>query len=130
MHDGGWLGQRRAINTVALLKPFRTSQVTGRDGCHHDSTREGRTSMTQAKASPEIGKSIEVGGVKTNYHEAGSGAPVILVHGSGPGVSAWANWPFAIPYLAQKLHVFAYDQIRSEERRVGKECRSRWSPYH
>ena len=23
-----------------------------------------------------------------------------------------------------------YEQIRSEERRVGKECRSRWSPYH
>ena len=22
------------------------------------------------------------------------------------------------------------DQYRSEERRVGKECRSRWSPYH
>ena len=22
------------------------------------------------------------------------------------------------------------DAIRSEERRVGKECRSRWSPYH
>ena len=21
-------------------------------------------------------------------------------------------------------------EIRSEERRVGKECRSRWSPYH
>ena len=21
-------------------------------------------------------------------------------------------------------------QVRSEERRVGKECRSRWSPYH
>ena len=25
---------------------------------------------------------------------------------------------------------FAYGNIRSEERRVGKECRSRWSPYH
>ena len=26
----------------------------------------------------------------------------------------------------------AYDEpsVRSEERRVGKECRSRWSPYH
>ena len=24
----------------------------------------------------------------------------------------------------------AQDGIRSEERRVGKECRSRWSPYH
>ena len=23
-----------------------------------------------------------------------------------------------------------YDEVRSEERRVGKECRSRWSPYH
>ena len=25
---------------------------------------------------------------------------------------------------------YDYDQSRSEERRVGKECRSRWSPYH
>ena len=23
-----------------------------------------------------------------------------------------------------------YGRLRSEERRVGKECRSRWSPYH
>ena len=23
-----------------------------------------------------------------------------------------------------------YQSMRSEERRVGKECRSRWSPYH
>ena len=25
---------------------------------------------------------------------------------------------------------FVYSGDRSEERRVGKECRSRWSPYH
>src|SRR3712207_9317586 len=25
---------------------------------------------------------------------------------------------------------YSIDQKRSEERRVGKECRSRWSPYH
>jgi len=25
---------------------------------------------------------------------------------------------------------FTFGAIRSEERRVGKECRSRWSPYH
>ena len=24
----------------------------------------------------------------------------------------------------------AFQRLRSEERRVGKECRSRWSPYH
>ena len=26
--------------------------------------------------------------------------------------------------------VESYRWVRSEERRVGKECRSRWSPYH
>ena len=31
------------------------------------------------------------------------------------------------PVAAKPGHL---DMIRSEERRVGKECRSRWSPYH
>src|SRR5207249_5958926 len=29
-----------------------------------------------------------------------------------------------------KEYVFRLEQARSEERRVGKECRSRWSPEH
>ena len=29
-----------------------------------------------------------------------------------------------------KTMLFGEDSWRSEERRVGKECRSRWSPYH
>ena len=29
-----------------------------------------------------------------------------------------------------KSHVNVVSTTRSEERRVGKECRSRWSPYH
>ena len=33
--------------------------------------------------------------------------------------------------VREAIHaVFLYHAIRSEERRVGKECRSRWSPYH
>ena len=28
------------------------------------------------------------------------------------------------------FNTYKSDQLRSEERRVGKECRSRWSPYH
>ena len=35
---------------------------------------------------------IDVGGVDTHYHECGTGEPVVFVHGSGPGVSAQANW--------------------------------------
>ena len=29
-----------------------------------------------------------------------------------------------------ELSVDNRSEVRSEERRVGKECRSRWSPYH
>ena len=29
-----------------------------------------------------------------------------------------------------KNAIFRINLARSEERRVGKECRSRWSPYH
>src|ERR1041384_4397186 len=35
------------------------------------------------------------------------------------------------PWHADPQHgAFKNDRRRSEERRVGKECRSRWSPYH
>ena len=38
----------------------------------------------------------------------------------------------AITAHVKKLHAAGLIEIstRSEERRVGKECRSRWSPYH
>ena len=36
-----------------------------------------------------------------------------------------------ILYIQNKGHLVPTRKlIRSEERRVGKECRSRWSPYH
>ena len=44
--------------------------------------------------------------------------------------------PFINPHQEQILRVLAGTHglgcqvLRSEERRVGKECRSRWSPYH
>ena len=48
------------------------------------------------------------------------------------------GWPDAAPYdrilvtaAAPEIPTQLLDQlVRSEERRVGKECRSRWSPYH
>ena len=33
-------------------------------------------------------------------------------------------------FLEQDILGSEEKQLRSEERRVGKECRSRWSPYH
>ena len=37
---------------------------------------------------------------------------------------------YLIQYLLKEEIPFGRQNIRSEERRVGKECRSRWSPYH
>ena len=33
-------------------------------------------------------------------------------------------------YILDDSDSIAIEKRRSEERRVGKECRSRWSPYH
>ena len=33
-------------------------------------------------------------------------------------------------HVQQAVAPLEYEAERSEERRVGKECRSRWSPYH
>jgi pimeloyl-ACP methyl ester carboxylesterase len=64
--------------------------------------------MTQTDR-PEIGSSVDAGGVQTNYLEAGSGSPVLLIHGSGPGVTAYANWRLVLPALAERFHVLAPD---------------------
>ena len=60
---------------------------------------------------PEIGSTADAGGIKTNYLEAGEGPAVVLVHGSGPGVTAYANWRLVIPALAEQFHVIAPDMV-------------------
>jgi len=59
--------------------------------------------------NPEIASNIRAVGILTNYHDVGAGFPVLLLHGSGPGVSAWANWRLTIPALAQHCRVIAPD---------------------
>jgi 2-hydroxymuconate-semialdehyde hydrolase len=60
---------------------------------------------------PEIAKSVETGGFKTNYHDVGSGYPVVMVHGSGPGVTAWANWGKLFPLLKDDFRIVAPDMV-------------------
>jgi 2-hydroxy-6-oxo-octa-2,4-dienoate hydrolase len=58
---------------------------------------------------PEVGAQVDAGGIKTNYLEAGDGPPLVLVHGSGPGVTAYANWRLTIGDLAKHFRVLAPD---------------------
>jgi pimeloyl-ACP methyl ester carboxylesterase len=61
---------------------------------------------------PEIGRSADANGIRTNYLEGGQGEQhVVLIHGSGPGVTAYANWRLVIPELAEHFHVVAPDMV-------------------
>jgi 2-hydroxymuconate-semialdehyde hydrolase len=57
------------------------------------------------------GRRVDAGGIHTNYLEAGHGRPVVMLHGSGPGVSAFANWRLTIPTLAESFRVVAPDLV-------------------
>ncbi|SEA63045.1 alpha/beta fold hydrolase [Acidovorax soli] len=67
--------------------------------------------MSATASNPEIGHSIEAAGIRTNYHDLGSGHPLLMIHGSGPGVSAWANWRLVMPELAKQARVIAPDMV-------------------
>ena len=69
-----------------------------------------------------IAKELCEGGAKVIMLEAGREVPLgkFLSH----------KWPYELPYRGLRGEKQAPFYQRSEERRVGKECRSRWSPYH
>src|SRR5439155_2757354 len=51
--------------------------------------------------------------------------------GNAPSLTAHAVAAAATPVKKSRLSITVLLYcVRSEERRVGKECRSRWSPYH
>ena len=60
----------------------------------------------------------------------------VIHHAPRPMMAVWPTVEMAkrnskqrIDPLIEESSALA-EQLRSEERRVGKECRSRWSPYH
>src|SRR5205809_3951104 len=58
--------------------------------------------------TPKTDKFVTVYGAKIHYVEAGSGAPLILIHGLADNVAVWDS---VIPSLAAKFRVIAFDQI-------------------
>jgi pimeloyl-ACP methyl ester carboxylesterase len=65
--------------------------------------------MTTSMVS--VPQTIDAAGIATSYLAAGSGEPVVMLHGSGPGVSALANWQHNIPALSQRFRVLAPDIV-------------------
>jgi 4,5:9,10-diseco-3-hydroxy-5,9,17-trioxoandrosta-1(10),2-diene-4-oate hydrolase len=52
-------------------------------------------------------------GIRLHYHEAGDPAAetVLLLHGGGPGASAWSNFGRTLGVLSEQFHVLAVDQV-------------------
>jgi 2-hydroxymuconate-semialdehyde hydrolase len=70
--------------------------------------------MSTPTQSPEIGETITAAGIETNVHilrHASSADNVLLLHGSGPGVSAFANWRLTMPELEKHMTVIAPDLV-------------------
>ena len=84
--------------------------------CNHDYTLEGLTPCNHEEADTRM--FVHVG------HAVSDGHNMILIKASGTDILVIAV------SLDQSLKAMVWTSFRSEERRVGKECRSRWSPYH
>jgi pimeloyl-ACP methyl ester carboxylesterase len=52
---------------------------------------------------------VEVGGLNIHYNEVGSGTPLVLIHGSGPGASGWANFSRNMEPLSKRFRAICID---------------------
>ena len=70
-------------------------------------------------------KYVTVEGVKLHYQELGSGAPLICIHGAGPGASAESNFKLNAGPLSQKFRMILFDmpQYGKSDKVVVKEGR-------
>lgn len=54
-------------------------------------------------------RTLETPAGPLHYHEAGDGPPLLLLHGSGPGVSGWANFGENLPLFAEHYRTLVLD---------------------
>ncbi len=52
---------------------------------------------------------VQAGSVRLHYNEVGSGEPVILLHGTGPGASSWSNFASNVDGFAHNFRSLLVD---------------------
>lgn len=58
---------------------------------------------------------LQTGAFTTNVYVEGEGEPVLFIHGSGPGASAYSNWHQTIPELTRYFLCIAPDLVGFNE---------------
>ena len=56
-------------------------------------------------------RTVEAGGIKVHFNDAGEGPAVIMLHGGGTGASAWSNFRQNVGAFAKSHRVLAVDQV-------------------
>src|SRR3712207_5399085 len=112
------------VNTVG----FKASQTVFEDTLSQVLRTGGAPAQARGGTNPaQVGLGVKVAGITTNFGQGSTQttgrSTDFLISGDGFFVTQAGN-----EQLYTRAGSFSYD--RSEERRVGKECRSRWSPYH
>lgn len=67
------------------------------------------TRMSPPPTYESTSRRVDTPSGELHYHEAGEGPPLLLLHGSGPGVSAWANFGANLPAFADHFRTVALD---------------------
>ena len=100
--------QQQEVKTLKKEITFTAKQVGER-------VKERRTELNLTM--PELGKRVGVNKSTIQRYEADGVDPkrTMIINGLADALLTTPEW---------------LTGLRSEERRVGKECRSRWSPYH
>src|SRR5579885_1148413 len=52
---------------------------------------------------------VKAGNLRLHYHEAGSGPPLIMIHGGGPGAGGWSNYRRNVEHFAHSYRVILPD---------------------
>ncbi|HQV56650.1 MAG TPA: alpha/beta hydrolase, partial [Ilumatobacteraceae bacterium] len=65
--------------------------------------------MTTQLTYDDTSRTIDLAGTPMHYHVAGEGPPLLLLHGSGPGVSGWANFRDTLPVMADHFTTYVPD---------------------
>ena len=99
-----------------LPRKYKVSITGCRAWCSYPEINDVGLTALHHEATGELGFAVLVGGgLSTDPRLA-------------TRLDAFVRWHEALPVLRAISEIFR--DSRSEERRVGKECRSRWSPYH
>src|SRR5260370_20194946 len=139
--SGGLGPEAYAYGAVLMRREVRELELKA----HMDLVERVKAEQVTLRALPETdadqrnAKLTAIGQTEATLAQLRASAPIgrVVMHIS-PDMKSWQNTAadvqvrdgdvLIVPKKAG--YVMVNGQVRSEERRVGKECRSRWSPYH